>query len=73
EPYLELGRDDAKSLKVVEGDLVTVKAAAGEMKLKAKVASRLPQGLIFVPYHFENSGLNRIYQGEAVIAVELSK
>jgi NADH-quinone oxidoreductase subunit G len=73
EPYVELNREDAVSLKVSEGDLVTVKAAAGEMKLKAKVGIRLSQGLVFVPYHFETSGLNRIYQGEAVIAVELSK
>ena len=73
EPYVELGREDAKALKVVEGDLVTVKAGNGQMKLKAKVANRLPQGLVFVPYHFETSGITRIYQGEAVIAVELSK
>jgi NADH-quinone oxidoreductase subunit G len=73
EPYVELGRDDAKALNVVEGDLVTIKAATGEMKLKAKVANRLPKGVVFVPYHFEKSGITRIYQGEAVIAVELSK
>ncbi len=73
ESYIELSRDDAKTLKVAEGDMLTVKAATGEMKLKAVVANRLPQGVVFVPYHFEKSGLNRIYQGEAVIAVELSK
>jgi len=73
EAYVELGRDDAKALKVAEGDMLTVKAANGEMKLKAKVANRLPQGLVFVPYHFENSGITKIYQGEAVIPVELSK
>jgi len=73
EPYVELGREDAKALKVVEGDLVVVKAANGEMKLKAKVANRLPKGLVFVPYHFVGAGLNRIYRGESVIPVELSK
>jgi len=73
EPYVELGSEDAKALKINEGDMVTVKAANGEMKLKAKVAKRLPQGLVFVPYHFASSGINRIYRGEAVIPVELSK
>lgn len=73
EPYVELGLEDAKALKVKEGDLVTVKAANGEMKLKAKVTTRLPQGLVFVPYHFASSGINRIYRGEAVISVDLSK
>lgn len=73
EPYVELGRDDANALKVAEGDMVVVKAANGEMKLKAKVANRLPKGLVFVPYHFVGAGLNRIYRGESVIPVELSK
>ncbi|MDY0270540.1 NADH-quinone oxidoreductase subunit NuoG [Trichloromonas sp.] len=73
EPYVELGREDAKALKVSEGDMVVVKAANGEMKLKAKVANRLPKGLVFVPYHFVGAGLNRIYRGESVIPVELSK
>ena len=59
-PYLELSREDAKTLKVNEGDMVTVKAANGEMKLKAKVANRLPQGLVFVPYHFASSGINLV-------------
>jgi len=73
EAYVEVAREDAKALKIAEGDLVTVKAANGEMKLKAKIGNRLPKGLVFVPYHFVNSGLNRIYRGEAVIPVELGK
>ncbi|MEJ2201078.1 MAG: molybdopterin-dependent oxidoreductase [Desulfuromonadaceae bacterium] len=73
ESYIELGREDAQALKVAEGDLVTVKAANGELKVKAKVGNRLPKGVVFVPYHFEQAGVNRIYQGEAAIAVELKK
>ncbi len=73
EPYLELGREDAKAMGIAEGDAVKLKAKGVEISLKAKVDRRLPKGVVFVPYHFASAGLNRIYQGEAALAVEVSK
>ena len=73
EPYLELCREDAAGLKVKDGDLLKVKAKGVELRLKAKVDSRLPKGVVFAPYHFAEAGLNRLYQGEAAVTVELSK
>jgi NADH-quinone oxidoreductase subunit G len=29
--------------------------------------------VVFAPYHFAEAGLNRLCQGEAAVAVELSK
>jgi len=73
EPYLELGREDAAELKVAEGDLLKIKGNGAEVKLKVKVGARLPKGVVFAPNHFAGTGLNRLYKGEATIAVELSK
>jgi NADH-quinone oxidoreductase subunit G len=73
QPYLEICREDAKALKVIDGDLVTVKGGGVELKLPAKVDTRLPRGVVFAPYHFGVIGLNRLYKGEAVIAVDVSK
>ncbi len=73
EPYLELGREDAVALKVTEGDLLTVKGNGVELKLKAKVDNRLPKGVVFAPYHFVDAGINRLYKGEAAVAVEVQK
>ncbi len=73
EAYLELGREDAGTLGVQEGDLLKVKGNGVELKLKAKVGNRLPKGLVFAPYHFPAAELNRLYQGEAAVAVEISK
>ena len=67
------GREDAAGLKVKDGDLLKVKAKGVELRLKAKVDSRLPKGVVFAPYHFAEAGLNRLYQGEAAVTVELSK
>jgi NADH-quinone oxidoreductase chain G len=73
EAYLELGREDAAALKVSEGDLVTVQGNGVELKLKAKVDTRLPKGVVFAPYHFAEAGINRLYKGEAAVAVEVQK
>jgi len=73
EPYLELGREDAAALKVAEGELLKVKGNGVELKLKAKIDNRLPKGVVFAPYHFASAGLNRLYLGEAAVAVELTK
>lgn len=71
EPYIEFGREDAAALNIKEGDLVKLKADGGEIQAKAKVDRRLPQGVLFAPYHFGELGLNRIYRGQATIAVQL--
>jgi predicted molibdopterin-dependent oxidoreductase YjgC len=73
EPYVELSREDAKALSVVDGDLLKVAGNGVELKLKAKVGNRLPKGLLFAPYHFAEAQVNRLYKGEAVIPVKVSK
>jgi predicted molibdopterin-dependent oxidoreductase YjgC len=73
EPYLELCREDASALKVAEGDMVKVSGNGVELKLKAKVDIRLPKGVVFAPYHFAEAQVNRLYKGEAVVAVKVSK
>ena len=73
EPYIELSLEDAAALKVSEGEMLVVKGNGATLKLKAKVDRRLPRGVVFAPYHFAEAGLNRLYKGEAAIAVELSK
>ncbi len=73
EAYVEFGREDAKKLEIVDGDLVKVAGNGVELKLKAKVDSRLPKGVLFAPYHFAEAQVNRLYKGEAVIAVKVSK
>lgn len=70
EPYIELGREDARELQLQEGDQLKLKAANGEIQAKVKVDRRLPQGVFFTPYHFAGLQLNRIYTGQATIAVE---
>jgi predicted molibdopterin-dependent oxidoreductase YjgC len=70
EPYIEIGRDDAAELQLQDDDQLKLKAADGEIKAKVKVDRRLPKGVFFAPYHFNELQLNRIYSGQPAIAVE---
>jgi predicted molibdopterin-dependent oxidoreductase YjgC len=73
EGYVEFGREDAKALELKDGDLVKVTGNGVELKLKAKIGTRLPKGVLFAPYHFAEAGINRLYKGEAAVAVTVSK
>lgn len=73
EGYVELSRTDATKQGVQEGDAVTIKSPTGEIRLKAKVGRRLPEGVVFVPYHFAEASANSLTDGAAVTWVTVSK
>jgi Uncharacterized anaerobic dehydrogenase len=73
EGYIELSRSDAKARSISENDLVTLASASGSMQLKAKVSPRMPEGVVFSPYHFGTNPVNQIWAGEPVTLVTVSK
>jgi formate dehydrogenase major subunit/NADH-quinone oxidoreductase subunit G len=73
EGYVEISRADAASLKFSENDMLTVTSLSGSMKLKARITARMPQGLVFAPYHFGENPVNQIWNGAPVTWVSLSK
>lgn len=73
EAYVELSREDAARLSVQDGDKVTVKSANGEVKLAAKVGVRVPEGVVFAPYHFAEQSINNLTTGDAITWVSIAK
>jgi predicted molibdopterin-dependent oxidoreductase YjgC len=73
EQYIELGRKDAARIGVVEGDKVKVKSDSGELALPVKVGLRLPEGVVFAPYHFESNSINSITSNAPVTYVSVTK
>jgi formate dehydrogenase major subunit/NADH-quinone oxidoreductase subunit G len=71
EGYLELSRKDASKQKIAENDLVTVSTSAGSIRLKARVTTRMPEGVVFAPYHFSEAPVNAIWNGAAVTMVTI--
>jgi predicted molibdopterin-dependent oxidoreductase YjgC len=64
---------DAKALNITEGDAVTVKSDTGSVSLTAKVGNRVPQGVVFAPYHFGDGSINNVTDGKAVTYVTVGK
>jgi len=73
EGYIEVSRSDSARLKISENDLLTVTSSSGNIKLKAKVSMRMPEGVVFAPYHFADTPVNQVWSGESVTWVTLSK
>jgi formate dehydrogenase major subunit/NADH-quinone oxidoreductase subunit G len=73
EGYVEISRADAAALKFAENDLLTVTSASGSIKLKARIALRIPQGVVFAPYHFGSNPVNQVWSGAPVTWVTLAK
>jgi len=71
--YVEFSTTDAASLKIAEGDTVKVTSETGSVSLKAKVGKRVPQGVLFAPYHFSEGSINSITDGNAVTWVSVAK
>jgi NADH-quinone oxidoreductase subunit G len=71
--YLELSNADAAALKVVEGDTVKVTSGTGTVSMTAKVGRRVPQGMVFAPYHFGEASINTVTDGSAVTWVTVAK
>jgi len=73
ESYIELSRADAAANKIAENDLITVSSETGAMQLKAKVTTRMPAGVVFAPYHFNDAPINTVWNGAPVTLVTLAK
>jgi hypothetical protein len=43
------------------------------VKLKAKVSLRMPDGVVFTPYHFGAAPVNQVWSGAPVTWVSLAK
>jgi len=71
--YLELSRSDAAKLKVEENDLLNVASATGSTKLKARITARMPEGVLFSPYHFGTAAINQVWSGAPVTWVTVTK
>ena len=71
--YAEISAADAAALKIEEGDLVTVTSGTGSVQVAAKVGKRLPQGLVFAPYHFGEGSVNTITDGAEITWVTIAK
>jgi formate dehydrogenase alpha subunit len=58
ECMVELNPADAKRLGVRPNDPVRVKTRRGSLEVKARVTNTVPEGIIFIPFHFREAAVN---------------
>lgn len=58
EGYVEVNPEDARRLKIEDSEAVKVKSRRGEINIKARVSPIVPEGIIFIPFHFVESAAN---------------
>ncbi len=58
EDVLEIHPHDAEERGIAEGDPVAITSRVGETVLRAKIADRMPQGVVYTTFHYPSSGAN---------------
>ncbi len=51
-PFVEIHPEDAKQLKIKDGDMLKVSSKRGSVKARATLTEFILKGTIFIPYHF---------------------
>jgi predicted molibdopterin-dependent oxidoreductase YjgC len=60
ECMMEISAQDAGKLNIRSGEKVMLKSRRGEIEVKAEVTERIPQGTIFIPFHYAEAAANRL-------------
>ncbi len=58
EETADLSPQDAEALGIVDGEMIRVKSRRGEVKVKAKVTDRMPEGMVWMAFHFREACAN---------------
>jgi formate dehydrogenase alpha subunit len=60
EGCLEISPEDALALGLKDGGRVKVASRRGEIETKIMITERVDKGIIFMPFHFEESNVNKL-------------
>jgi predicted molibdopterin-dependent oxidoreductase YjgC len=57
---LEIHPDDAAARGIATGAMVAIASAHGEARARARITTRVPAGVVFLSFHFPETGANRL-------------
>ena len=58
--YMEINSRDAEKLNIIEGEKVSVKSRRGKIEVKVLKTGKVPEGVVFIPFHFAESPANML-------------
>ncbi|MFG1520119.1 MAG: formate dehydrogenase subunit alpha [Thermoplasmataceae archaeon] len=59
-PYVEINTNDAGRLKIRNGQIINVESDKGRISLPALTTGGIPEGIIFIPFHFKEARVNKL-------------
>ena len=60
EPYVEINTEDAKRIGVRDSQKITIESRHGSIETNVRTTEKIPAGIVFVPFHFDESRVNRL-------------
>ncbi len=57
---LEIHPDDAAARGIAAGAMVAIASAHGEARARARITTRVPAGVVFLSFHFPETGANQL-------------
>jgi predicted molibdopterin-dependent oxidoreductase YjgC len=57
---VEVNPEDAHHLSLADGERVEVKSRRGSIEIATLVTKRVPQGTVFIPFHFAECAANAL-------------
>jgi len=60
EPFVEINPEDARSLNIRDGACIKLISKYGELETRARMTDIVPKGIVFMPFHYYESSVNKI-------------
>lgn len=58
--FCEINRNDARQMKLKNGDKIKVSSPRGYIEITVKISTRIPEGVIFIPFHYAEAAANTL-------------
>ena len=58
--FMELNPEDAATLGITDGEMVTVSSRRGAIRLASRVTDIVPAGVVFIPFHYSEAAANKL-------------
>jgi formate dehydrogenase major subunit len=58
EETADISPADAKKLRIAHGEMIDVKSRRGKVRVKAHVTDRVPEGVVWMAFHFREACAN---------------
>lgn len=60
ESFCQINPKDAVSEDIKDGSMITLRTRRGSIDVQARVTEEVPEGLVFIPFHFSEAAANKI-------------